>query len=308
MKDNMKDNKRSAFITIIGIPNVGKSSILNRILGRKIAIVSSKPQTTRNRITGIYTEGGDQLVFIDTPGLHKPRTELGEYMVKAINESVQGGDAAVLVVEATGGVRKGEQSLIEKLKKSDMPAILAINKIDTLKNKKEELMEAILSYSELYDFDAVVPISAETGEGFPALMEELKKHCIEGGHFFDDDAVTDQPEKVIVSEIIREKILRLCDKEIPHGTAVVVESMSERDGGDIMDIDATIYCERDSHKGIIIGKKGAMLKKISTYSRQDIERFFGCKVNLQTWVKVKEDWRNRRALLTNFGYDKKNFE
>ena len=308
MKDNMKDNKRSAFITIVGIPNVGKSSILNRILGRKIAIVSSKPQTTRNRITGIYTEGGDQLVFIDTPGLHKPRTELGEYMVKAINESVQGGDAAVLVVEATGGVRKGEQSLIEKLKKSDMPAILAINKIDTLKNKKEELMEAILSYSELYDFDAVVPISAETGEGFPALMEELKKHCIEGGHFFDDDAVTDQPEKVIVSEIIREKILRLCDKEIPHGTAVVVESMSERDGSDIMDIDATIYCERDSHKGIIIGKKGAMLKKISTYSRQDIERFFGCKVNLQTWVKVKEDWRNRRALLTNFGYDKKNFE
>ena len=308
MKDNMKDNKRSAFITIVGIPNVGKSSILNRILGRKIAIVSSKPQTTRNRITGIYTEGGDQLVFIDTPGLHKPRTELGEYMVKAINESVQGGDAAVLVVEATGGVRKGEQSLIEKLKKSDMPAILAINKIDTLKNKKKELMEAILTYSELYDFDAVVPISAETGEGFPALMEELKKHCIEGGHFFDDDAVTDQPEKVIVSEIIREKILRLCDKEIPHGTAVVVESMSERDGGDIMDIDATIYCERDSHKGIIIGKKGAMLKKISTYSRQDIERFFGCKVNLQTWVKVKEDWRNRRALLTNFGYDKKNFE
>ena len=307
MKDSMKDNKRSAFITIVGIPNVGKSSILNRILGRKIAIVSSKPQTTRNRITGIYTEGDDQLVFIDTPGLHKPRTELGEYMVKAINESVQGGDAAVLVVEATGGVRKGEQSLIEKLKKSDMPAILAINKIDTLKNKKEELMEAILSYSELYDFDAVVPISAETGEGFPALMEELKKHCIEGGHFFDDDAVTDQPEKVIVSEIIREKILRLCDKEIPHGTAVVVESMSERDGGDIMDIDATIYCERDSHKGIIIGKKGAMLKKISTYSRQDIERFFGCKVNLQTWVKVKEDWRNRRALLTNFGYDKKNF-
>lgn len=304
----MDNSKRSAFITIIGIPNVGKSSILNLILGRKIAIVSSKPQTTRNRITGIYTDGDDQLVFIDTPGLHKPRTELGEYMVKAINESVPNGDLAILVVEASGGVRKGELSLIEKLKKSDMPAILAINKIDTLKNKKEELMEAILEYSSLYDFDAVVPISAETGEGFPALLDELKKRCVEGGHFFDDDAVTDQPEKVIVSEIIREKILRLCDKEIPHGTAVVVESMSERDGGDIMDIEAVIYCERDSHKGIIIGKKGAMLKKISTYSRQDIERFFGCKVNLQTWVKVKEDWRNRRALLSNFGYDKKNFD
>ena len=225
-----------------------------------------------------------------------------------INESVQGGDIAVLVVEATGGVRKGETSLIEKLRKSQMPAILAINKIDTLKNKKEELMEAILAYSGMYDFEAVVPISAETGEGFPALLDELKKHCIEGGHFFDDDAVTDQPEKVIVSEIIREKILRLCDKEIPHGTAVVVESMRERDDSGIMDIEAVIYCERDSHKGIIIGKKGAMLKKISTYSRQDIERFFGCKVNLQTWVKVKEDWRNRRALLTNFGYDKNNFD
>ena len=304
----MDNKKRSAFITIVGIPNVGKSSVLNRILGQKIAIVSSKPQTTRNRITGIYTEGDDQLVFIDTPGLHKPRTELGEYMVKAINESVQGGDLAVLVVEATGGVRKGETSLIEKLKKSQMPAILAINKIDTLKNKKEELMEAILAYSGMYDFDAVVPISAETGEGFAALLDELKKHCIEGGHFFDDGAITDQPEKVIVSEIIREKILRLCDKEIPHGTAVVVESMRERDGSGIMDIEAVIYCERDSHKGIIIGKKGAMLKKISTYSRQDIERFFGCKVNLQTWVKVKEDWRNRRALLTNFGYDKNNFD
>ena len=255
----MQDNKRSVFVTIVGVPNVGKSSILNRILGREIAIVSSKPQTTRTRITGIFNDGDDQLVFIDTPGLLKPRNALGEYMVKAINESVPNGDIAVLVVEASGGVRKGELSLIEKTKKNDMPAILAINKIDTLKNKKEELMEAILSYSGLYNFEAVVPISAETGEGFPALMEELKKHCVGGGHFFDDDAVTDQPEKVIVSEIIREKILRLCDKEIPHGTAVVIESLKERDDADIMDIEATIYCERDSHKGIIIGKKGAML-------------------------------------------------
>ena len=304
----LRQKQGTVRVMVVGVPNVGKSSILNRILGHKIAIVSSKPQTTRTRITGILTDGEDQLVFIDTPGLLKPRNELGEYMVKAINESVPNGDVAVLVAEATGGVRKGELSLIEKLKKSDMPAILAINKIDTLKNKKEELMEAILSYSELYNFDAVVPISAETGEGFEALLEELKKHCVAGGHFFDDDAITDQPEKVIVSEIIREKILRLCDKEIPHGTAVVIESLREREDGDIMDIEATIFCERDSHKGIIIGKKGAMLKKISTYARQDIERFFGCKVNLQTWVKVKEDWRNRRALLTNFGYDKKNFE
>ena len=304
----MKSTNRSAFITIVGIPNVGKSSILNRLLGHKIAIVSSKPQTTRTRITGILTDGDDQLVFIDTPGLHKPKTELGEYMVKAINESVPNGDAAVLVVDSRDEVKKGELALIEKLKKSDMPAILALNKIDTLKNKKEELMEAILRYSQLYDFDAVVPVSAETGEGMDALMDELKKHCVEGGHFFDDDAITDQPEKVIVSEIIREKILRLCDKEIPHGTAVVVESLTEREDSGIMDIEATIFCERDSHKGIIIGKHGAMLKKISTYSRQDIERFFGCKVNLQTWVKVKEDWRNRRALLQNFGYDKKNFE
>lgn len=304
----MNDNKRSAFITIIGIPNVGKSSILNRILGRKVAIVSSKPQTTRTRITGILTLGDDQLVFVDTPGLHKPRTELGEYMVRAVNESVGGGDVAVLVTDARGGVKKGELSLIDKLQRTEMPCILAINKIDTLKDKKAELMEAILSYSGLYDFDAVVPVSAETGEGFSALLEELTKHCVEGGHFFDDDAFTDQPEKVIVSEIIREKILRLCDKEIPHGTAVVIEHMSERDDNDIIDIEATVYCERDAHKGIIIGKKGAMLKQISTYARQEIERFFGCRVNLQTWVKVKEDWRNRRAALSNFGYDKKNFD
>ena len=304
----MKRTKRSAFITIVGIPNVGKSSILNRLLGQKVAIVSSKPQTTRTRITGILTDGDDQLVFIDTPGLHKPRTGLGEYMVRAVNESVGSGDAAVLVVDCKDEVKKGELSLIEKLKKADMPAILALNKIDTLKNKKEELMEAILRYSPLYDFAAVVPISAETGEGFGALLEELKKHCVEGEHFFDDDTITDQPERVIAAEIIREKLLRLCDKEIPHGTAVVIERMSERGDADIIDIEATIYCERESHKGIIIGKKGEMLKKISTYARQDMERFFGCKVNLQTWVKVREDWRNRRSMLSNFGYDQKNFD
>lgn len=304
----MSNKKRSAFISIIGIPNVGKSSILNRLLGCKVAIVSSKPQTTRTRITGILTQGDDQLVFIDTPGLHKPRTELGEYMVRAVNETVSGGDVAVLVVDSRDEVKKGELTLIEKLRRADMPAILALNKIDALKNKKEDLMEAILRYSQLCEFDAVVPVSAETGEGLDALRQELMKHCVEGEHFFDDDMITDQPEKALAAEMIREKILRLCDKEIPHGTAVVIESMSERDDADIIDIEATIYCERESHKGIIIGKKGEMLKRISTYSRQDMERFFGCKVNLQTWVKVREDWRNRRGLLSNFGYDQKNFD
>ena len=303
----MDKKRKSAFITITGIPNVGKSSLLNNILKTKIAIVSSKPQTTRTRIMGILTEGDDQLVFIDTPGLHKPKTELGSYMVKAINESIGGGDVAVMVVDAQGEPTKGERALIEKLKVSRMPALLAVNKIDMLKNKKEGILSAILSYSSLYDFAAVVPISAQTGEGIPALLEELKKFTVEGGHYFSDDEITDQPEKVIVSEIIREKILRLCDREIPHGTAVVIERMNQREPDGILDIEATIYCERDSHKGIIIGKKGAMLKKISTYARQDIERFFDCKVNLQTWVKVKEDWRNRGALLSNFGYDSKNF-
>jgi GTP-binding protein Era len=303
----MNQNDKSAFVAIVGRPNVGKSSILNRLLGQKIATVSSKPQTTRNRITGVLTEGEYQLVFFDTPGMHKPKNTLGKYMVRSVNESVGGVDCCLLVVEADREPGQTELNLIEKFKSLDMPAILAINKIDMLR-EKEVLMKQILAYTQLYDFEAIVPVSAQDGSGMTELLDELKKQASEGGHFFDDDAITDQPEKVIVSEIIREKILRLCDKEIPHGTAVVIESLREREDGNIMDIEATIFCERDSHKGIIIGKKGAMLKKISTYARQDIERFFGCKVNLQTWVKVKEDWRNRRALLTNFGYDKKSFE
>ena len=302
---NKKD--KSAFVTIIGRPNVGKSSLLNRILGQKIAIVSSKPQTTRTRITGILTLDEYQFVFFDTPGMHKPRTQLGDYMIRSINESMSGGDVCVLVVEAKEKPGKTELLLIDKLKKSNTPCILAINKIDMLK-EKEELLSSILEYSSLYDFDAVVPICATEGKGVDDLIDELKKHCVEGGHFFDDDALTDQPEKVIVSEIIREKILRLCDKEIPHSVAVVVEKMKQREDKDIIDIDATVFCEKDSHKGILIGKQGNMLKKISTFSRQDIERFFDCKVNLQVWVKVKEDWRNRRALLSNFGYDSKNFD
>ena len=302
----MNTNDKSAFVAIVGRPNVGKSSILNRLLGQKIAIVSSKPQTTRNRITGVLTDGEYQLVFFDTPGMHKPKNSLGKYMVRSVNESVGGVDCCMLVVEAGKEPTNTELALIEKFKSLEMPAILAINKIDMLK-EKDALMKQILDYTKLYNFDAVVPVSAQDGSGMNELLDELKKQSNEGGHYFDDDTLTDQPERVIVAEIIREKILRLCDKEIPHGTAVVIEKMKTRNNG-ILDIDATIFCERDTHKRIIIGKNGAMLKKISTFARQDIENFFDCKVFLQTWVKVKEDWRNRAQILQNFGFDEKNFD
>lgn len=302
----MNTNDKSAFVAIVGRPNVGKSSILNRLLGQKIAIVSSKPQTTRNRITGVLTNGEYQLVFFDTPGMHKPKNSLGKYMVRSVNESVGGVDCCMLVVEAGKEPTNTELALIEKFKSLEMPAILAINKIDMLK-EKDTLMKQILDYTKLYNFDAVVPVSAQDGSGMNELLDELKKQSNEGGHYFDDDTLTDQPERVIVAEIIREKILRLCDKEIPHGTAVVIEKMKTRNNG-ILDIDATIFCERDTHKRIIIGKNGAMLKKISTFARQDIENFFDCKVFLQTWVKVKEDWRNRAQILQNFGFDEKNFD
>lgn len=302
----MNTNDKSAFVTIVGRPNVGKSSILNRLLGQKIAIVSSKPQTTRNRITGVLTDGEYQLVFFDTPGMHKPKNSLGKYMVRSVNESVGGVDCCMLVVEAGKEPGNTEIALIEKFKALEMPAILAINKIDMLR-EKDALMKQILDYTKLYNFEAVVPVSAQDGSGMSELLDELKKQSSEGGHYFDDDTLTDQPERVIVAEIIREKILRLCDKEIPHGTAVVIEKMKTRDNC-ILDIDATIFCERDTHKRIIIGKSGAMLKKISTFARQDIENFFDCKVFLQTWVKVKEDWRNRAQILQNFGYDEKNFD
>ena len=302
----MNTNDKSAFVAIVGRPNVGKSSILNRLLGQKIAIVSSKPQTTRNRITGVLTDGEYQLVFFDTPGMHKPKNSLGKYMVRSVNESVGGVDCCMLVVEAGKEPTNTELALIEKFKSLEMPAILAINKIDMLK-EKDALMKQILDYTKLYNFEAVVPVSAQDGSGMDELLDELKKQSNEGGHYFDDDTLTDQPERVIVAEIIREKILRLCDKEIPHGTAVVIEKMKTRDNG-ILDIDATIFCERDTHKRIIIGKNGTMLKKISTFARQDIENFFDCKVFLQTGVKVKEDWRNRAQILQNFGFDEKNFD
>ena len=303
----MNFNDKSAFIAIIGRPNVGKSSILNKLLGQKVAIVSSKPQTTRTRIMGVLTEGKDQLVFLDTPGMHKPKNSLGDYMVRSINESVAGVDACLLVTEAGQEIRENERMLIEKVKKLDLPCVLTINKTDTI-NDKEVILEQIIKYSKEMDFDAIVPVSAETGSKLDELKEELKKFTSEGGHFFPDDTLTDQPEKVLAAEMIREKILRLTEKEIPHGTAVVIERMKMRDDKNLMDIDATIYCERDTHKGILIGKKGAMLKKISTYARQDMENFFGCKVNLKTWIKVKEDWRNKENLMRSFGFDSNDFQ
>lgn len=297
----MTENK-TAFIAIVGKPNVGKSSILNRILGQKIAIVSDKPQTTRTRIMGVLTKGETQLVFTDTPGFHKPKTKLGEKMIKAVGDSISGVDACLFVVEPYGELKDSELLLIEKFKKEKMPVILAINKIDTVE-EKTDLMGRITELTKLFQFTAVVPVSATKNDGINELLEELCALAFPSEHFFPDDTLTDQPERVIASEIIREKMLRLLDKEIPHGVAVAIEKMRERSDSDLMDVEATIYCERESHKGIIIGKKGATLKRISTYARQDMEKFFSCRINLQCWVKVKEDWRNREGLIHNFGLD-----
>lgn len=295
-------NTKTAFITIAGKPNVGKSSILNKLLGTKIAIVSSKPQTTRTKIMGVLTEGDIQLVFTDTPGFHKPHNKLGEIMNSAVKDSLGGTDAVLFVAEPKGELNEKELELIKKIKQEKAPAILVINKIDTLADKTV-LLARLRELSSYYDFTAAVPVSAETGEGLDDLMEEMKKLAVPSVHYFPDDTLTDQPERVIAAEIIREKLLRLMDKEIPHGTAVAVEKMRERQDKDILDIDAVIYCERESHKGMIIGKHGVMLKKISTYARQDLERFFDSKVNLHTWVKVKEGWRNKEGLIRNFGLE-----
>lgn len=293
---------KTAFIAIVGCPNVGKSSILNRLLGQKIAIVSDKPQTTRTKIMGVLTEGDTQLVFTDTPGFHRPRTKLGEKMVQAVSDSVSGVDACLFVVEPEGELRPAELELIEKFKKLKMPVILAINKVDTLPDK-EVLMARILELSKTYDFEAVVPVSALRGINMDELLSEMKKLAEESVFFFPEDTLTDQPERVIAAEIIREKLLRNLDREIPHGVAVSIEKMREREDSDIMDIEAVIYCEKDSHKGIIIGKNGAMLKRISTRAREDMEKFFQCHINLRCWVKVKEGWRNRESLIHNFGLD-----
>ena len=293
---------KTAFIAIVGCPNVGKSSILNRLLGQKIAIVSDKPQTTRTKIMGVLTEGDTQLVFTDTPGYRRPRTKLGEKMVQAVSDSVSGVDACLFVVEPEGELRPAELELIEKFKKLKMPVILAINKVDTLPDK-EVLMARILELSKAYDFEAVVPVSALRGINMDELLSEMKKLAEESVFFFPEDTLTDQPERVIAAEIIREKLLRNLDREIPHGVAVSIEKMREREDSDIMDIEAVIYCEKDSHKGIIIGKNGAMLKRISTRAREDMEKFFQCHINLRCWVKVKEGWRNREGLIHNFGLD-----
>ena len=291
---------RSAMITVCGRPNVGKSTLTNALVGEKIAIVSDKPQTTRNRITGIVQHGNAQFVLMDTPGFHKPRTRLGDYMVNVVKESVADVDLVLLVVEPVAVIGAQEQALIERLRDNAAPAILVINKIDTV--DKTRLLEVIALYSAAYDFESIIPISAKTGDGVAQLLEEMDKFAVESPHFFPDDMITDQPERQICAELVREKLLNCLEKEIPHGTAVEVTSFKERSNG-IVDIEVTIYCEKSSHKGIIIGKKGAMLKRIGELARTDIEEFLGTKVFLQTWIKVKENWRDSSFLLKNFGFN-----
>ena len=290
---------KSAMITVCGRPNVGKSTLTNALVGEKIAIVSNKPQTTRNRIIGIVSHGDTQLVLLDTPGFIRPRNRLGEYMVNVVQESVTDVDAVLFLVEPLPEAGPGEVALIERFRESGVPVVLVINKIDTV--EVPQLLKVIAAYSALYDFEAVIPVSAKTGDGLPELLTEMDKLAVEGPHLFPDDEITDQPERQICAELIREKILLNLDKEIPHGTAVEITKFSERESG-ILDIDATIYCEKASHKGILIGKNGAMLRKIGSEARADMEAFVGAKVFLQTWIKVKENWRDSDVMLRNFGY------
>ncbi len=290
---------KSAMITVCGRPNVGKSTLTNALVGEKVAIVSNKPQTTRNRITAIVSRGETQFVLMDTPGFHKPRTRLGDYMVNVVKESVADVDCVLLLVEPVASVGAQEAALIARLKETQVPAILVINKIDTV--DKARLLEVMAVYAAAYPFEAILPISARTGDGLDELLDELEKCAEEGPHLFPEDMITDQPERQICAELVREKLLKCLDKEIPHGTAVEVSRFHEREDG-IVDLEVTIYCEKDSHKGIIIGKKGAMLKKIGELAREDLESFLGTKVYLQTWVKVKENWRDSLSLLHNFGF------
>ena len=294
--------KKSGIITICGRPNVGKSTLTNAFVGEKVAIVTSKPQTTRNRICGVRNRRESQFVFVDTPGLHKARTRLGDYMVNVVKESVSDVDAVLLLVEPIPNVGEPEKQLIARMKTLACPAVLAINKADTLP-QKDKLLEVIQAYSQAHDFDAVVPISAKTGQGVEELLNVLEGYLPEGPQLFPEDMTSDQPERQMMAEIMREKLLLLLDKEIPHGTAVEITRFAERED-EVVEVEATIYCEKNSHKGIIIGKGGAMLKKASTLARQDMERFMGTKVFLKTWVKVKENWRDNPAAIQNFGYVK----
>lgn len=294
------DVKHSGFVAIVGRPNVGKSTLLNALLGEKLAIVSNKPQTTRSRVTGVVTRDGVQLVFQDTPGMHRARTRLGEYMVKTVNDSISDVDAALLVAEPSEP-GPTELELLEKIKGRKMPVVLALNKTDQLK-RKEKLMEIIGLWTKQADFAAVVPVSAKDGDGVGELLGELMRLMPEGPPFYPEDALTTEPERTVAAEIIREKLLQLLSEEIPHGTAVTVEKMHEREAGGLIDVEATITCEKESHKGIIIGRGGGMLKKVGTLARQDIEKMLGQKINLKLWVKVREDWRNRESALKSLGY------
>ena len=293
---------KTAMITVCGRPNVGKSSLTNALVGEKIAIVSNKPQTTRNRIYGVVNRGDTQFVLLDTPGLHKPRSRLGDYMVKVVRESLADVEAALLLVEPIAHVGEPEKVLLQRIAEENIPAVLCINKIDTVE-KKDDLLAVIAAYSETgAAFDAIIPISARTGDGLEELMVQLAKYAQEGPQLFPDGMTTDQPDAQVCAEIVREKMLRCLDKEIPHGTAVEVTRFTERDSG-IIDLDVTIYCEKASHKGIIIGKHGDMIKRISTLARKDIERFMGTQVYMETWVKVKENWRDNVNFIRSQGYN-----
>ena len=296
----MSDIKKTAMITIAGRPNVGKSPLTNALGGEKIAIVSPKPQTTRTRICGVVNQGDTQFVLLDTPGFHKARTRLGDYMVKVVRESVADVDGVCLLVEPIAKAGAPELALIDRVKEEHLPAVLVINKIDTV--EKAQLLEVMAAYSAVHAFDAIIPVSAQRKEGLDVLMAQLAQYAQPGPQLFPDGMTTDQPERQVVAEIVREKLLRNLDKEVPHGTAIEVTKFSERDSG-VIDLDVTIYCEKASHKGIIIGKNGAMLKKIASHAREDIERFMGAKVYMETWVKVKENWRDNVNYIRSFGYD-----
>ncbi|NBH84463.1 GTPase Era [bacterium C-53] len=300
----MNQNYKSGFVTLIGRPNVGKSTLMNQIIGMKIAITSKKPQTTRNRIQTVYTSEEGQVVFVDTPGIHKAKNKLGDYMVRVAERTIKEVDAILWLVEPSTFIGAGERHIVEQLKKADTPVILVINKIDTV--KREEILLFIDTYRKIYDFDDIVPVSALKGDGTEELLKVIFQYLPYGPAFFDEDTVTDQPERQIVAELIREQALRSLEEEIPHGIAVSIESMKKRKK--IVDIEATIICEKNSHKGIIIGKKGAMLKKIGTNARLEIEKLLDSKVNLKVWVKVKKDWRDSDFLLKNFGYNPKEAE